>query len=91
MTIDHQTGEELGCPKCHMFGCSCSEVCSACKRNHAACICKSHAPAPAVPLSVSGDPIPGRNVKALVSEGMRYYYERDAKGLERLIRRLVTP
>jgi hypothetical protein len=75
------------CRECGKPGCECRvgtddlpPPCAACHRPVAACICKSH-----VAISHNATAAVDKHVQ----EAMRHYYNRDAEGLERFVRRLL--
>jgi len=71
-----------------------ADVCPACRRAHALCICVSHVDmvhgSAAEPVAGGAAPAPldPQLVEARVAEAMRHYYNRDAVGLARFVRGL---
>lgn len=75
-----------------------AEVCPVCHRGVLACICKSHVDVKARVISDESDglrcldgrrPYTKAQVDLLVSEGLALYYNRDAEGLQRFLRRVI--
>ena len=92
------------CKKCNSEPCVCDskplrtvvgDVCNVCHRHVALCICKSHHD-----VRVMNDggletpmrparPYSKQYIETLVNEAMLHYYQRDAEGLARWIRRVL--
>lgn len=86
------------CKSCGLFGCSCTPganeaPCSVCRRARYACICRSHVPvAPKRGEEEDQEQqakTRAKQVEIAVRDAMLCYYNRDAQGLESLIRRIV--
>lgn len=73
------------------------EVCPVCRRAPLACICRSHVDFTPPPVSENGDvarcvkgrPFTKAHIETLVAEGLTHYYNRDAEGLARWLRRVL--
>lgn len=70
------------------------DPCGVCRRAKSACICASHTPlrhldatADVSVMRVVRRPYPQEHIEVLVNEGMHHYYNRDAEGLARWLRR----
>jgi hypothetical protein len=69
----------MGC-KCPVSTDQLPPPCAGCHRPTAACICRSH-------VAISHNATAA--VDKQVQEAMHHYYNRDAEGLERFVRRLL--
>lgn len=94
-----------GCDVCGLMGCDCNpavisqprgkDVCRGCRRAIGACICQSHVRVREVHDFGKGErvrpmrPYPAKYVEVLVNDAMLFYYNRDAEGLARFVRKLA--
>lgn len=92
------------CKKCSTEPCSCDskpmktslgDVCLACRRHVSLCICASHHPVKTI-MADQGSaptrpkrPFDDHHIDRMVNEAMNYYYQRDADGLGRWLRRVL--
>lgn len=90
------------CKKCRSDPCECEgkplkqtgDVCMVCRRHRALCICTSHHPVrtmadPEATTAKPRRPYSPAYIETLVNEAMLHYYQRDAEGLARWLRRVL--